>query len=41
MPQGNLQTITSRMKRFNPKEIWYIVDMRQGLYFEQVFRATL
>ena len=35
-----LATITSRMKRFNPKEIWYIVDMRQGLYFEQVFRAS-
>ena len=35
-----LATITSRMKRFNPKEIWYIVDMRQGLYFKQVFRAS-
>ena len=35
-----LATITSRMKRFNPKEIWYIADMRQGLYFEQVFRAA-
>ena len=35
-----LATITSRMKRFNPKEIWYVVDMRQGLYFEQVFRAA-
>ncbi len=35
-----LATITSRMKRFNPKEIWYVVDMRQGLYFEQVFRAS-
>ncbi len=35
-----LATITSRMKRFNPKEIWYIADMRQGLYFEQVFRAS-
>ena len=35
-----LATITSRMKRFNPKEIWYVVDMRQSLYFEQVFRAA-
>lgn len=35
-----LATITSRMKRFNPKEIWYVVDMRQSLYFEQVFRAS-
>ena len=35
-----LATITSRMKRFNPNEMWYIADMRQGLYFEQVFRAT-
>ena len=35
-----LATITSRMKRFNPKEIWYVADMRQSLYFEQVFRAT-
>ena len=35
-----LATITSRMKRFNPKEIWYVVDSRQGLYFEQVFRAS-
>ena len=35
-----LATITSRIKRFNPNEIWYIVDMRQGLYFEQVFRAS-
>lgn len=36
----DLATITSRMKRFNPKEIWYVVDMRQSLYFEQVFRAS-
>ena len=35
-----LATITSRMKRFNPKEIWYITDMRQELYFNQVFRAS-
>ena len=35
-----LATIYSRMKRFNPDEIWYIVDSRQSLYFEQVFRAS-
>ena len=35
-----LGTIYSRMKRFNPDEIWYFTDERQGLYFEQVFRAS-
>ncbi len=35
-----LATIYSRMKRFNPDEIWYLTDLRQGLYFEQVFRAS-
>ena len=34
-----LATIYSRMERFNPDEIWYFVDSRQSLYFEQVFRA--
>ena len=36
----DLGTIYSRMERFNPDEIWYVVDDRQGLYFEQVFRAS-
>jgi len=36
----DLGTIYSRIKRFNPDEIWYVVDERQGLYFEQVFRAS-
>jgi len=36
----DLATIIGRMKRFNPDEIWYFTDMRQSLYFEQVFRAT-
>ncbi len=36
----DLGTILSRMKRFNPNEIWYVVDERQSLYFEQVFRAS-
>ena len=35
-----LGTIYSRISRFNPDEIWYVVDERQGLYFEQVFRAS-
>ena len=36
----DLATIYSRMKRFSPDEIWYVVDNRQSLYFEQVFRAS-
>ena len=36
----DLGTILSRMQRFNPDEIWYFTDERQGLYFEQVFRAS-
>ena len=35
-----LATILSRKKRFNPDEYWYIVDSRQGMYFEQVFRTA-
>lgn len=35
-----LATIYSRMKRFNPDEICYVVDNRQSLYFDQVFRAS-
>ena len=30
----DLATIYSREERFNPDEIWYVVDNRQGLYFE-------
>lgn len=36
----DLATIYSREKRFSPDEIWYVVDSRQSLYFEQVFRAS-
>ena len=36
----DLATIYSRVKRFDPNEIIYVVDDRQGLYFEQVFRAA-
>lgn len=36
----DLSTIYSRVKRFDPNEMWYVVDSRQSLYFEQVFRAS-
>lgn len=36
----DLGTILSRIKRFPLDEIWYVVDERQSLYFEQVFRAS-
>ena len=36
----DLATIWQRMKDFNPDEIWYVVDKRQELHFEQVFRAA-
>lgn len=35
-----LATIYSRIKRFDPDEIWYTTDNRQELYFTQVFRAS-
>ncbi len=34
-----LATVYSRIKRFNPDEIWYVVDNRQCMYFTQVFRS--
>ena len=33
----DLATIYNRVKTYDPDEIWYVVDVRQGLYFEQVF----
>ena len=36
----DLATIYNRMDKYKPDEIWYVVDERQGLYFEQVFRAS-
>ena len=36
----DLATIYSRVKNYNPDEIWYIADIRQSMYFEQVFRAS-
>ncbi|MDD2391547.1 MAG: arginine--tRNA ligase [Bacilli bacterium] len=35
-----LGTLYSRIQRFNPDEIWYVVDQRQALHFEQVFRGS-
>ena len=36
----DLATLYNRIEKYNPNEVWYIVDARQGLYFEQVFRAS-
>jgi len=36
----DLATIIERMELFNPNEIIYIVDKRQELHFEQVFRCA-
>ncbi len=36
----DLATIIERMELFNPDEIIYIVDKRQELHFEQVFRCA-
>lgn len=36
----DLATIMERMSEMNPDEIIYVVDKRQALYFEQVFRCA-
>ena len=36
----DLATILQRKKEINPDEIWYCVDARQALHFDQVFRAA-
>ena len=36
----DLATIMERMKLYHPDEIIYVVDKRQELYFEQVFRCA-
>ena len=36
----DLATILERKINYNPDEIWYVVDARQSLHFDQVFRAT-
>ena len=37
---SDLATIYQRMKDFNPNYILYVVDDRQALHFEQVFRVS-
>ena len=36
----DLAAILERKENYNPDEIWYVVDNRQSLHFEQVFRAA-
>ena len=36
----DLATIVERMTKYNPDRIVYIVDKRQSLYFEQIFRCA-
>lgn len=36
----DLATIIQRRKDFDPTKIWYVVDNRQSLHFEQVFRVA-
>ena len=36
----DLAAIWERVHKYNPDEIWYIVDKRQELHFTQVFRAS-
>lgn len=36
---SDIATVYQRMKDFNPKYILYVVDNRQSLHFEQLFRA--
>lgn len=36
----DLATLVDRVKTYNPKAVIYVVDKRQGLYFEQVFRCA-
>lgn len=36
----DMATIVERVKLYNPSKIVYVVDQRQALHFEQVFRAA-
>ena len=36
----DLATILQREIEYQPDEVWYVVDKRQALHFEQVFRAS-
>ena len=35
-----LATMLYRINNYNPTQIWYVVDKRQSLHFEQCFRAA-
>jgi arginyl-tRNA synthetase len=37
----DLATIWERIREYNPNQIVYVVDKRQGMHFEQVFRCAL
>ncbi len=37
----DMATLVERMNLYNPSRIVYVVDQRQNLHFEQVFRATI
>lgn len=36
----DLATIYERLEEFDPDEIWYVVDARQKLHFDQIFRVA-
>ncbi len=36
----DLATVKYRVETFHPDEIWYVVDMRQSLHFEQLFATV-
>lgn len=36
----DLATLVDRMREYNPSKVIYVVDQRQSLHFEQVFRAA-
>jgi arginyl-tRNA synthetase len=36
----DLATLIQRERDFAPQKVWYVVDKRQGLHFEQVFRCA-
>lgn len=36
----DLATIIQRQEEFQPNEYWYVVDARQSLHFQQVFRCA-
>lgn len=36
----DIATLIQRMQDFKPNQVWYVVDFRQNLHFNQVFRAA-